>query len=55
MSFRDQNVVTAPGTPQTWLRERFDKKNVCISYYLSVDSLLSSNTVMLSCGLTLAY
>lgn len=28
MSFRDQNVVTAPGTPQTWLREHFDRKKM---------------------------
>lgn len=41
MSFRDQNVVAAAGTPQTWLLEHFDKKNVSISRYLSVCSLLS--------------
>lgn len=41
MSFRDQSVVTAVGTPHIWLLEHFDKKNVCISRYLRAYSCFS--------------
>lgn len=41
MSFRDQSVVTAAGTPENWLLEHFDKKNVCISRYLRAYSCFS--------------
>lgn len=41
MSFRDQSVVTAAGTPENWLLEHFDKKNVCVSRYLRAYSCFS--------------